>query len=122
MWTRSEWISSQTITPTFEPRYWTNIWKKLMTKSNPSQATKELYQSLQEQFEGVSVIASEQVRHGFNVKLERFKNVPDEVRMEGDDFPYIRSALIDEAVERGDIQIEPKVAWADDATDMTIEQ
>jgi len=87
-----------------------------MPKSNPSENTRELYQALQEQFEGVPVIASEEVKHGFNVKLNRFEDVPDEVRMEGNDFPYIRSALIDEAVEQGDIQIKPKVMWADDAT------
>lgn len=85
-----------------------------MAQSNPSQNTRELYQALQEQFEGVPVIASQEVRHGFNVKLERFKDVPDEVRMEGDNFPYIRSALIDEAAARGDIQQE--VMFADDAT------
>lgn len=84
-----------------------------MLKSNASQNTKELYRALQEQF-----IASEEVKHGFNVKLDRFQDVPDEVRMEGDDFPYIRSALIDEAVERGAIEMKPKerVVFADDAT------
>lgn len=94
-----------------------------MLKSNPSKSTGELYTALQEQFEGVPVIASEEVRHAFNVKLDRFKDVPDEVRMEGDDFPYIRSALIDEAVERGEIEIKPEeipVVFAEDAT-MTID-
>ena len=94
-----------------------------MPRSNPSKCTQELYTSLQEQFEKVPIIASEEVKHAFNVKLERFKDVPDEVRMEGDNFPYIRSALIDEAVERGDIEIKPKempVVFAEDAT-MTID-
>lgn len=89
-----------------------------MPESEPSRSTRELYQALQEQFEGVPVIASEEVKHGFNVKLDRFQDVPDEVRMEGNDFPYIRSALIDEAVERGAIKMKPKerVVFADDAT------
>ena len=94
-----------------------------MPRSNPSKCTQELYTSLQQQFEEVPVIASEEVKHAFSVKLERFKDVPDEVRMEGDNFPYIRSALIDEAVERGDIEIKPKempVVFAEDAT-MTID-
>lgn len=86
-----------------------------MPKSDPSERTRELYQAIAEQFEGVPVVSPPEVRHGFNVKMESFDTEQDEVEMMGDNFPYIRSALIDEAVARGDIKQE-QVVFADDAT------
>jgi hypothetical protein len=75
-----------------------------MQNNTPSSRTNELYRSLQEQFEGVVVFPDEETKHSFNIKLQEFENVPDEVQMDGDGFPYFRSALVTEAIARGDIR------------------
>ncbi len=81
-------------------------------ENNPSQNTRRLYQSVQELFEraGHAAFSPESKHaHTFSVNLHDFHDVPDEVRMEGDDFPYIRTALIDEACLRGDIELIDEV-------------
>lgn len=85
-----------------------------MTRSNQSEKTKKLYKSLSRAAFGCSATEC----HGFDFKLESFAGVPDEVTMEGDSFPYIRAALIHEAVKRGDIvsKEENRVRFAEDAT------
>lgn len=86
-----------------------------MPESDPSESTRHLYKSLSDKMESVPILTSDKDRHEFNVVLESFNTSKDKVRMEAQNFPYIRSALIDEAVARGDI-IKEEVKFAGDAT------
>lgn len=76
---------------------------KPMLESNPAENTRQLYQWMQETLEPVSCEVPDKLKHSFKIKLDKCETNADELELDGDDFPYLRSALFDEAVERGAI-------------------
>lgn len=74
-----------------------------MLQSEPSIAIRIIISKHRAKLDGMPVEAPEEIRHGFKIDAESWNTDINEVVLMGKDLPYLRMALINEAIERDDI-------------------